>query len=165
MTKSTPPNPYKSSAAEHVLGNTGARPSRWPKRLVQCFGIYYIASALTLPFVNAVWIGEVPILAAFQVPKSLLKSVVHELLMFALRAMGMSNGSFSPDYIATHGWAMAIMVTTPALLMIAVLLFAQRTTQRRNLFLVLVACATLDAVTTLWFDHVSSLKLYNASYF
>lgn len=105
-----------------------------------------------------------PPLAIIQLPKSFLKSVIHEVLMSAMKGFGWSRGSHSPDYIATHGWAMVLMTTIPALLLIVALTGLRRLRHRRTAIAVILACATIDAVVTLWFDNVSSLKLYNASY-
>ncbi|MDC0308457.1 hypothetical protein OAL44_04895 [Planctomycetaceae bacterium] len=60
---------------------------------------------------------------------------------------------------------MAIMVTLPALFIIALLWAVPRLPQQRTLIVALLVCAGIDAVVTLWFDSVSHLKLYNAMYF
>jgi hypothetical protein len=163
----TPHNPTASSSASipnsHSNGNSVAR--RWPKILVNIAACYYLLSALTLPFVNKFWLGEIPVLALIQLPKSFLKSAIHTPMMSAMHSLGYSHGSFSPDYGATHGWAMAIMVTLPALFIVAVLWKLRKLPQRRTLIVAVLVCASIDAVVTLWFDSVSHLKLFNAMFF
>jgi hypothetical protein len=165
MTTSHNANPYESSDATHATVASGGAAPRWPVMLVACAAIYYLLSALTLPIVNKLWFGELPLFGIVQLPKSFLKSIVHDALMFVMNGVGLSRGSFSPDYIATHGLAMVVMTTAPALLLIVVLKLFRRLPHRGRLIAVVFVCATIDAVVTLWFDAVSSLKLYNASYF
>lgn len=127
--------------------------------------VYYLLSATTLPFVNMLWFGEIAVLAIFQLPKSFLKSVVHKLLLQAVHTFGLSRGSPSPDYIATHGWAMGIMAAAPALLLVTVFALLLRGRARIWLIGMVLLFATIDALVTIWFDSSSNLKLYNGSYF
>jgi len=158
-------SPYKPNReADGSAGHTRSW-RRWPVIVGAGMCIYYAISALTLPFADDVWFGEVPPLAIIQLPKSFLKSVVHDVLMSCVSALGLSRGSFSPDFIATHGWAMGIMTTAPALLLVAVFLFMPRVLHRRKLIAAILICASIDTIVTLWFDSVSNFKLYNASYF
>jgi len=83
MTTSPDSNPYESSAATNVISHSANASPRWPVVIVACAAIYYLLSALTLPFVNRIWFGEMPPLAIIQLPKSFLKSVVHDVLMSA----------------------------------------------------------------------------------
>ena len=120
---------------------------------------------MTLPFANKVWLGEIPLLGLIQLPKSVLKSVVQDILLAALNGVNASSGSYSMDYITTHGWAMLNMVAVPPVMLIAVLTCLQRLPSRRWLVILMLAGAFIDAAVTLWIDNVSNLKLYNASYF
>ena len=159
------PTAHGSSGNMNAPATAHAVAHRWPKILATCGAGYYLLSALTLPFVNQIWLGEFPPLALFQLPKSFLKSIVHTPLMSAIESLGYSHGSFSPDHGATHGWAMAIMVTLPALLIVGLLLLPRRLPQRRTLIVAVLLCAVIDGVVTIWFDTISQLKLYNAIYF
>ena len=85
--------------------------------------------------------------------------------MSLVGALGISRGSFSPDYIATHGWALGIMAAVPALLLVSVLTVVRRVSNRSTLIAMVVILASIDAMVTFWFDRASNLKLYNASYF
>lgn len=128
-------------------------------------GWYYATSATTLPFVNSFWSGEIAPLALVQLPKAVIKSLVHDFLLSEVQRLGLSRGSASPDYIMTHGWAMGIMLLVPALLLTAVLLLAPRVPHRRILIGILLSAAALDAAITWWFDSTFSLKLFNGSFF
>jgi len=159
-------NPYKSSSMDDASAVVTTRTKRrWPVMVAACACVYYAISAITLPFTNAVWFGEIPPLAILQIPKSFIKSVVQEFLLRAVHVLGLSHGSASPDYIATHGWAMVIMAAAPALLLVAVFAFLRRDRMRDRLIAAVLIFALIDAIVTLWFDSTSSLKLYNASYF
>ena len=158
----TADSPNSRDPTKPVTDDT-AIPRRWPARL--CIGIcsYFLLSALTLPFANRIWLGEAPPLAIIQLPKSFLKSLVHALLMAMLNWFGLSRGSFSPDYVATHGWAMLVTVTLPALLII--LLFVRiRPLRQRRFIIAIVVCAAIDAVVTVGIDNASNFKLFNATY-
>lgn len=159
------PTAYDSTGVTNVPVNGNTTAFRWPRFFVTFAATYYLLSALTLPFVNKIWLDELPVLAIIQLPKSFLKSVVHPPLISAMGFLDLSYGSASPDYGATHGWAMAIMVTLPAFLIVGLLLMPKLLPQRRTLIVAVLVCASIDAVVTLWFDTVSHLKLYNASYF
>jgi hypothetical protein len=87
------------------------------------------------------------------------------MLMSVARALGMSHGSFSPDYVATHDWAMGIMMAAPALLLVTVFMLTRRVSHRGRLIAMVLICASIDAIVTFWFDSAFSLKLFNASYF
>jgi hypothetical protein len=160
---SDPTNPYDPAGSADIVPGGTATPQRWPVVLCTCICSYFLVSALTLPFVNKLWFGEIPPLAIVQLPKSFFKSIVHQVLMSMVNSFGLSRGSFSPDYIATHGWAMIATVSVPALFVIMVFSL-MRSLPRRRLIGAILICAALDAVVTLWFDSVSNLKLYNAVY-
>ncbi len=137
----------------------------WPFIVGLCACIYYAVSALTLPFVNVIWVGELPPLALIQLPKSFLKSGVHKILMLSLNVFGMSRGSFSLDYIATHDWAMGVMTVATAWLFVACILLLRRVSYRQKLVSIVLICALVDGIVTFWFDKTFNLKLFNASYF
>lgn len=158
------PNPYEAPDATSP-GVLHSKPRRWP--YLFWFGAiaYYAFSALSLPFAHRAWFGEVPVLAIFQIPKSIVKSVAHDLLLYLVHTSGWSRGSASPDYGMTHGWAMLIMVLLPPVIIGAVLWFLCPTANRRRFLIVFAACALIDGLITFWFDSTQSLKLYNTSFF
>ncbi|MCB1093181.1 MAG: hypothetical protein KDL87_16700, partial [Verrucomicrobiae bacterium] len=144
--------------------SSAATASRWPRVMGTCICTYFLASALTLPFVNQIWLGEWPALAMFQLPKSFLKSMIHPLLTAMVNWLGVSHGSRSSQWEAIHGWSLVAAVIVPALLVVLIL-SKSRAPLRRRLIGAILICAALDAVVTLWFDSVSHLKLFNAIYF
>lgn len=162
MTTSQDANPYEPSTATRTRATDLA--PRWPVVLVLIACAYYLCSACTLPFGQRLWLGELPVLAVVQLPKVFLKSLIHSLLLSAMHALGWSRGSASPDFIATHGWAMGFMVSLPAIALLVILCLIGVFPYRRRLISLMTVCALIDAVVTLWFDHVSNLKLFNASF-
>ena len=158
-------NTYKPESVAD--GNNRQAPAmrRWPAIVGFCACSYYAISALTLPFADAIRLGELPPLALIQLPKSFVKSLVHGILMSVVNALGISRGSFSPDYIATHDWAMGVMTAAPALLLVAVFMLVRRVLHRRKLIAMVLICASIDAIVTFWFDNAFNLKLFNASVF
>ncbi|MBD3673107.1 MAG: hypothetical protein HUJ26_06230 [Planctomycetaceae bacterium] len=146
--------------------SSSSRPEqRWLMFVVASACFYYLMSAMTLPFSNSIWLGEFPPLAIVQLPKSFLKFVIQECLLSLVHALGWSQGSASPDYIATHGWAMVIMTILPAILLVSACAIFSRGRLRTRLIAAVLVMAMIDAAVTLWFDASSSFKLYNASYF
>lgn len=158
-------NPYTPSGVADRSNRQAHAVQRWPWIVALCASSYFAVSALTLPFANTIWFGDLPPLALTQLPKSFLKSAVHEILMFVIESVGMSRGSFSPDYIATHDWAMGVMTAAPALLLVAAFLLLRRVSCRGKLIAIVLISATIDGIVTFWFDNAFNLKLFNASYF
>ena len=154
-------NPYQSS-----LSNTPTQSQYgWIDRFAVGACIYYIISAITLPFTNKAWVGEIPVFSILQIPKCILKSVVHDILLHAVHSFGWSRGSASPDYSMTHPWAMTFMLTIPALLLVLAISYSRTGRTRTALVFSVVACGAIDAVVTLWFDASGSLKIYNGRFF
>ena len=140
-------------------------PLRWPVTLTRIACCYYALSALTMPFINKLWVGEVPLLAIIQLPKAVLKSGIQTVLMSALSALGLSRGSFSPDYLATHMWALGLAMLIPTLLVIGAISLPRNLPNKRRLILTVIAFALVDVVVTLVADSLSHLKTFNASFF
>ena len=158
-------NPFTPSRDADRSDGQAHAVQRWPWIVALCACSYFAVSALTLPFANTIWFGELPPLALIQLPKSFLKSAVHEILMFVIYSLGMSRGSVSPDYIATHDWAMGVMTAAAALLLVAAFLLLRRVSCRGKLIAIVLICASIDGIVTFWFDNAFNLKLFNASNF
>jgi len=158
-------NPFEPSVPSATLIDNPSGLKRWPVIVAMLTCGYFLASALTLPFADDVWFGEVPLLAFIQMPKGFVKSIVQSALMSLVSASGLSSGSHSPDYIATHFWAMGVMTTVPALTLAGSLLRLQRVPRRRWLVGAVLLSASLDAIVTFWFEQSSRLSLYNSAYF
>ena len=157
-------NPYLATGQLQQDETAVPRSHRWLNWLTITASVYYIISAVTLPFANKVWIGEIPVFGLIQLPKAFVKSVIHDVILHAVHRLGYSAGSASPDYGMTHPWAMSSMTAIPAILLITTLLCLKSGRTRVLYLIAVIACATIDAVVTLWFDAASSLKLYNASF-
>ena len=156
------PNPYSPSG---LVGTASASKRRLLNRITTAFVCYWILSAVTLPMVRHAWLGSIPVLAPLQLPKVFLKSLAHESFSHAVNTFGWSTGSASPDYAMIHPWAMVLMLTFPAFGLICATVY-RRTGRTRNIALVaIITSASLDALVTLRFDALSSLKIFNASFF
>ena len=154
-------NQYHSTDPSQPRGKAS---SRWLNWLASGACAYYILSAVTLPFANKAWIGEIPVFGFLQGPKAFIKSGIHDALLHAVNRFGWSTGSASPDYGMTHPWAMIFMTAIPALVLILILLRFGAGRTRAVILFVVITCAAIDAVVTLSFDAASSLKLYNGSF-
>jgi hypothetical protein len=82
---------------------------------------YYLLSLLTIPFVGRVWWGELPVLAVFQFPKLAIAGWLRtHVVMEALPWLGLSRGSFSPDYLLAGPYALAMVYLLPMIVAAAV---------------------------------------------
>ncbi|MGB0952644.1 MAG: hypothetical protein ACPG31_05430 [Planctomycetota bacterium] len=68
-----------------------------------------LLSVATLPFVEEVWVGELPLLAVLQVPKTGIANwVVDPVVIPVMKMTGNDQGSRSPNLIAAQPYAMAL---------------------------------------------------------
>lgn len=153
-------NPYESSGVGGTVAHGVRRPSRWPSGLAWCAAGYYLLSALSLPLVNRVWLGELPLLALIQLPKMLLKGFIQHGLMYLMRMLGQSSGSFSPDYLATQGLAVVLMALVPMLVVISALALWPHLGNRRRLILMVLVSGLIDGAVTFGFIKLSPLNLF-----
>ncbi len=133
--------------------------------LLSTVSFYYLVSTISLPFINVAWISDIPILGIVQLPKMFLKSILQGGLMSAMNYSGLSRGSYSPDYLDVHGWAMGMMMTAPAFLVSFFLLLRGQFSIRQKQIVVLLVMTISDAVVTICIDQFSSLSVYNDSFF
>lgn len=123
---------------------------------------YCVLSSLTVPFLNSLWLGELPVLAVIQVPKvGLAQKLLTGVLMPALTALGWSRGSFSPDYIMLRPYALALAYLIGLFFVYTIL--ALRTRLRppyRRWALILLALAAVDYILTLYFANSRGLSIY-----
>ena len=92
------------------------RPDRrdWLSRIIRPVMLkllvgYFVISAMTLPFLDQLWLGEVPVLALIQLPKVALAHWCQaELVMRGMQIAGLSKGSMSPDLIASRPWGLLL---------------------------------------------------------
>jgi hypothetical protein len=70
---------------------------------------YWVLSCVTLPFLDKFWFGEIPLLAIFQIPKIAVADWLRmNVVMKWIEILGLSSGSFSPDYILARPYALAL---------------------------------------------------------
>lgn len=129
------------------------------------FSIGYGAlSCLTVPFIRRFWIGEIPTLALIQMPKILVAEWLRtHVVMAAVKWLGFSSGSFSPDYILARPYALAL-----AYLLVMIIIggigwgFRFHFTDRKQRFVVTIflATAVLDYLLTLIFAKGPGFTIY-----
>lgn len=139
-----------------------SRESRGWLILLKALVAYFAVSTLTLPVLNALWLGELPVLALVQLPKTVLAGWLRtEVAMPALRAMGLSRGSFSPDYMLVRPYALAIAYLIPLGLVLAPLWIRTRLARSyRRWVWILLAAAMFDYCLTLLFASTRGLTIY-----
>jgi hypothetical protein len=124
---------------------------------------YFVVSMLTLPFIGRLWFGEVPLLAIIQLPKTVFAIWLRKgIVMQAIVELGLSKGSFSPDYILARPYALAIVYLIP---MIIVAFFSWHRLKKFQVppsrpEILFFAVAVLDYVLTLVFGQSRGLTIY-----
>lgn len=154
-----PSNPFQAPLAESA-GRRRHRHSGFFAAIVWCCISYYAASSLTLPFANSVWLGELPVLALVQLPKSWAHDKVQNLIMAYMRSHGLSSGSPSPDMIRSSPWAFAVVFCVPAIVVLTMAAVSRNLRQSRTLIVLFLLLAVIDAAVTIWFERTSSLSLF-----
>lgn len=118
--------------------------------VMRCFVAYFLASILTLPFKDAIWVfGELPLLPCLQVPKIPPANWLREhVVMVTIKKSGLSAGSFSPDYGMARPYALAIVYLIPLCLLLATVWVRTKLTRPYRRWM----CATLVfALLDFWF--------------
>jgi len=124
---------------------------------------YCALSCLTLPFISRWWLGELPVLAVIQLPKIAVAGWLRtHVVMEVITWLGLSAGSFSPDYILARPYALAVVYLIPMVIVGVVGLYPlQRMASARGLVTaIFLVAATLDYVFTLIFADGRSLTIY-----
>jgi hypothetical protein len=146
--------------------NPGTEPAPAERRVYALFLkiliAYFATCSLTIPFVNRLWLGELPLLAVIQLPKLLpAKWVRIGVVMPAIRRLGLSRGSFSPDYIMARPYALAITYLVPLIVVVAVVGLRTRMTRPfARLIAILLALAAVDYALTLLLADAAGLTMY-----
>jgi hypothetical protein len=126
------------------------------------FGLagYFIVSTLTLPLVRHVWVGDVPVFALVQMPKTLVAEWVRTgVIMPLMRQLGGSSGSFSPDYGRAGPYALVVAYLVP----LSVAVLCRALSKRRPSFRatgVLLAAECVDLAAVEIFTHCRGLCIY-----
>jgi hypothetical protein len=126
------------------------------------FVLCFLVSVVTLPFVDALWLGELPVVAALQVPKVLIAGWIRMgVVMPAIEGLGLSSGSFSPDYSTARPYALALAYLIPVVALLAVTWLRTRMAKPYRFWSCLLLCvAALDYLLTLRLTHTPGLTLY-----
>lgn len=131
-------------------------------RVLRLLTFYGILSLTTLPLKNAWWIGEMPMFVLPQTPKTQLANELRRTMVtHLLGPMGLSRGSFSPDWTLVRPYALALVYLVP--LIVWMLLIARRTGINSPYcywILVVLLLALADYLTTLTFANGPGLSFY-----
>ena len=132
------------------------------KKLCICFTTYFVISIVTIPSVNSIWIGDLPVLAVIQTPKTTPANSIRYYYAAGLaKKLNISKGSFSPDYEFARPFALIIVYAFPLLaLMLSYALFIKDKKGSGKYILVLLFFSVLDYFYTLYFSHTPSLTIY-----
>jgi hypothetical protein len=136
---------------------------RWWHLVVLKVGIAYsLLSIVTLPLVGSVWLGEIPLLASIQVPKLFVADWFRsDVVMRAIKVLGFSKGSFSPDYIMARPYGLGLAYSVPLILVsLSLLIPACASRRHRRLALIFFAVLIVDGFCTYFFARQRSLTLY-----
>jgi hypothetical protein len=123
---------------------------------------YLVVCTITVPFMDSIWFGEIPLLALPQVPKTSAASLARRhVVMPVIRAAGLSRGSASPDMRLARPYALAIVYVVP----VGALLIAtwMRTRMRGRygwLAVAVLLVAVTDYIFTLVYAGGPGLSIY-----
>lgn len=124
--------------------------------------VYFVASIATLPFLDSLWMGEVPLLALVQLPKvAVADGMRRGVVMPAIRWMGLSSGSFSPDYVRARPYALALAyLLFFGLVFLIVWIGGRRVSSARRWRWIALSAAVIDFGMTVWFARGPGLSVY-----
>jgi hypothetical protein len=99
--------------------------------LIRASAIYLVVSSLTLPFLDSVWVGKVPVVALIQLPKTQLANwLMDHGIIPAIRMLGLSPGSPSPEQIMARPYALVAAYLIPFGLLLLIAWMRTRLTRR-----------------------------------
>lgn len=132
------------------------------KRIIICFTIYLVLSISTIPFIDSIWIGELPILAVIQLPKIIPANIIRHCYAVRLaKTLAVSKGSFSPDYTAARPYALLIIYLVPLLIpAVCYAVFIKDKKQAGKYVLFLLLFSVLDFLCVLHFSDTPGLTIY-----
>jgi len=159
----TPPQSEDRSADERGAPRLAKFSSGWWHLLGLKAGLVWcVASIVTLPFVGAVWLGEIPLLALIQIPKITVAGWLRQhVVMEVIKMLGYSKGSFSPDYVMARPYGLALTYSIPLIVVSLSLLIPGCSSGRhRRLALIFFAALMVDGAFTYIFADRRALSLY-----
>jgi hypothetical protein len=158
---------FGNQSSQFANGHAFNRPhltllARWHLLGLKAGIAYCLVSILTLPMVIKVWFGEVPVLAVIQMPKLLIASWMRQhIVMEAIKSLGLSKGSFSPDFIMARPFGLGLAYSVPIILVsLSLLIPACATRIHRQWALIFFVTLMVDYVFTYIFAARRSLTLY-----
>ena len=134
----------------------------WTALLLKVMVFYGLVSIVTLPFLGAIWWNELPVLSVFQAPKLIVADWLRSgVVMDAIKILGFSSGSYSPDHARAGPYALAITYLVPLVAVLGLVWFRTRMVRPyRGWTLVLLGVAVLDFILTLVFRSRPGLSIY-----
>ncbi len=145
-------------------------PTETPPTLVARFHLaglkagiaYCVVSILTIPFVGAIWLGELPVLALIQLPKITVAGWLRQhVVMEAIKSLGFSKGSFSPDYAMARPFGLALAYSIPIVLVsLSLLIPGCASWRHRRLALIFFGALMVDCLFVHLFADRRSLSMY-----
>ena len=131
-------------------------------RVLKVLAAYGVLSIITLPLIDVWWIGELPMLALPQVPKTgIADELRRAMVMHLLGPLGLSRGSFSPDWTLARPYALAVVYVVP--LTVWLTMIARRTGMQpphRHWAIAVVVLAIIDYAMTLLLASGPGLSIY-----
>jgi hypothetical protein len=148
---------YETSRARPWLIDLNSR-----TLLLRSLLVYCVLSILTLPFIDSLWLGEIPVIALVQVPKTFFAGWLRtDVVMPLIRTLGLSRGSFSPDYSLARPYALAIAYLLPLAIVFAFVRLRGEAARRYRLWsLALLLAAAIDFCLTLLLAGGPGLSIY-----
>ena len=124
--------------------------------------LYFVICMATLPFVDALWLGELPVLAVLQMPKLSTASWLRTgVVMPTIRGLGLSSGSFSPDYVMARPYALALAYIMAVVAVLVAAWVRTRMVRPYRWWSCLLLCsAVLDYLLTLKLTGPPGFTLY-----
>ena len=139
------------------------RSNRTLCKILWCGIGYSAVSTLTLPFLNSLWLGELPVLGLFQLPKLPLAHWIRvHVVMEVINRLGLSSGSFSPDYGMARPYALMITYLIPVVVVLALGWRRIRPVNRKpgSLVIVYLIATAIDFVATLLLAGNRNVSMY-----
>jgi hypothetical protein len=116
----------------------------------------------TIPFIDSVWVGEIPVLATIQLSKTIPATLVRSYYAADLaKKLGISKGSFSPNYRVARRYALLIVYLFPLSALISCyVLFIENKKGIWKYLIALLLLSVLDYFCTLQYAHTPGLTIY-----
>jgi hypothetical protein len=151
-----PDNPKQWSAEKSYLG----KDSVFVLLKMAVFACLF--SSITVPFVNSIWLGELPLMALFQLPKiGCANWMIAEVVIPGMDFFGISSGSYSPDHISARPYALGFVYLLPLLGVILLVRIRRGFVMPYRAWVWgLVIAATVDFFLTMHFRTQPGLTIY-----